>query len=71
MNHSEQHAETRREYRTVWLARIVANHFESGILHIPPYRSRSTMDRELMCADGAGPITKMLPTDDGVHIPTT
>jgi hypothetical protein len=29
------------------------------------------MNWELMCADGTGTTTKMVPTDDGVHILAT
>jgi hypothetical protein len=66
-----QLAETRREYRMAALGPIVANHFKSGLLVIPPYRSISIMNRELTCADGAGTMTKMVPTDNGGHIPAT
>ena len=71
MNDCYRHAETRKEYRTVGLGPLVANCFESGLLDIPPYRSISIMNRELTCPDAAGITTKMVPTDDGGHIPAT
>jgi len=47
----------------------VANRFKSGLLDIPSYRSIYIMNEELTVADGAGTTTKMVPTDDGGHIP--
>jgi len=63
--------ETRREYRTAGLGRIVANRFKSGLLDIAPYCSISIMNWELTCADGDGTMTKMVPTDDGGYILAT
>jgi hypothetical protein len=71
LNDCHQHAETRREYRTAGLCTIVANHFKSGLLDIPPYCSISIMNWELTCADRAGTTTKMVPTDDAGHILAT
>jgi len=64
-------AETPREYRPAGLGPIVTYCFKSGLLDIPPYHSISIMNCELMCPDAAGTTTKMLPTDDGGHIPAT
>ena len=46
-----------------------ANHIKSRLMDMPPYHSRSCMNRELTFADGAGTMTKIVPTDDGGHIP--
>jgi hypothetical protein len=56
-------------YGTAGLGPIVVNRFKSGLLDIPSYRSIYIMNWELMFADGAGTTTKMVPTDDGGHIP--
>jgi len=71
LNDCDRHAETRTEYWTAGLGPIVANCFKSGLLDIPSYRSISITHWELQCADGAGTTTKMVPTDDGGHIPAT
>jgi len=63
--------ETQREYWTAGPGPIVANRFESALLDIPPYRSISTMNGELTCADGAATTTEMVPADDRGHIPAT
>jgi len=62
---------TRREYWSAGLGPILAKRFESGLLDLPPYRYISSMNRELTGADGAGTMTKMVPTDDRGHIPAT
>ena len=45
------------------------NHWKSRILDIPPYHSISSKKWELTFEDAAGPITKMLLTDNGEYIP--
>jgi len=60
---------TVREYWTVGLGPIEANHFESGLMVIPSYCSISSTKWGLIFADGAGTPTKILSTDDGGFIP--
>jgi len=59
------------EYRTEGLGPIVANFFKSGLQYVPPYCFISILNRELMCPDGTGTTTMMVPTDGGGHIPAT
>ena len=44
LNDCYQHAETHREYQTVGLGPMVADHFKSGLLDFPPYRSISIIN---------------------------
>jgi len=71
LNDCNRHAETQREKCKAGLGRIEANDFKSGLLDIPSYRSISIMNSELLWADGAGTMTKMVPIDTGGHILTT
>jgi len=48
---------------------IVVNRFKSGLLDVPSYRSISSTNGELTFPDEASTTTKMVPTDDGGHIP--
>jgi hypothetical protein len=53
------------------LALPLANYFKCGLLDIPPNRSVYIYNSnwELTFADGAGTTTKMVPTENGEHIP--
>jgi len=64
-------AKTRREYWTPGLGPIVVNGCKPGLLDCPSYRFMSIINPEPKCADGAGTTTKMVPADDGEHIPAT
>jgi hypothetical protein len=69
MNNCYRYMETRREYWTAGLGPIVAKRFKCRLRDIPSYLSISRADCQRTFADEAGTTTKMVPTDNGGHIP--